>query len=70
MMYQRTLSLGASFPACGNRTDGWCELNTFLQLQNNSLAEAQYDYSCNGYVNIPRSRIQEALVEGTDRIRC
>ncbi|KAL9583294.1 MAG: hypothetical protein Q9212_002795 [Teloschistes hypoglaucus] len=47
---QRTLPLGLSFPACGNRTDGWCELNTFLQIQNASLAEAQYDYSCNGYV--------------------
>ncbi|KAL9587999.1 MAG: hypothetical protein Q9203_003182 [Teloschistes exilis] len=51
---QRTLPLGASFPACGNRTDGWCELNTFLQVQNGSLAAAQYDYSCNGkYPAVP-----------------
>ncbi|KAL8681577.1 MAG: hypothetical protein Q9186_002317 [Xanthomendoza sp. 1 TL-2023] len=45
---QRTLPLGASFPACGNRTDGWCELQTFFRVQNTSLAEAQYEYSCNG----------------------
>ncbi|KAI4250514.1 MAG: hypothetical protein L6R40_000113 [Gallowayella cf. fulva] len=48
---QRTLPLGASLPGCGNRTDGWCELQTFFQVQNTSLAEAQYEYSCNGYVN-------------------
>ncbi|KAL9026294.1 MAG: hypothetical protein Q9196_005020 [Gyalolechia fulgens] len=45
---QRTLPLAASFPACGDRTDGWCELETFLQVQNSSLAEAEYEYSCNG----------------------
>ncbi|KAL8732074.1 MAG: hypothetical protein Q9166_003028 [cf. Caloplaca sp. 2 TL-2023] len=45
---QRTLPLGASFPACGDRTDGWCELQTFLQVQDSSLADAQYNYSCNG----------------------
>ncbi|KAI4186041.1 MAG: hypothetical protein L6R41_003742 [Letrouitia leprolyta] len=51
---QRTVPLGSSFPACGDRSDGWCTLETFLQVQNNSLAEAEYDYSCNGdYEEVP-----------------
>lgn len=43
---QRTLPLGASFAACGQRTDGWCELQTFIQIQSQSLKNASYDYSC------------------------
>ena len=45
---QRTLPLGKSFARCGDREDGWCELQTFLQLQQDSLAKAQYEYSCFG----------------------
>ena len=45
---QRTLPLGVSFPSCGNRTDGWCEVSTFLDTQKDSLATAQYDFACNG----------------------
>ena len=41
---QRSLPLGASLSACGQRTDGWCELNTFIQIQSQSLANASYDY--------------------------
>ena len=48
LVNQRTLPLCPSFPSCGNRTDGWCELSTFLNIQAGSLAAAQYDYSCNG----------------------
>lgn len=48
ILSQRTIPLGASFPECGQRTDGWCELNTFLRVQQNSLAQAEYDFSCNG----------------------
>ncbi|KAK5131653.1 hypothetical protein LTR08_000780 [Meristemomyces frigidus] len=54
VLNQRTLPLGVSFPACGLRDDGWCELTTFLEVQAGSLAEAQYDYSCNGdYPAVP-----------------
>ena len=43
-----------SFPACGLRDDGWCELSTFLEVQAESLADAQYEYSCNGaYPAVP-----------------
>jgi len=42
------MPLYASFPECGVRTDGWCELATFLKVQSASIATANYDYSCNG----------------------
>ena len=45
---QRTLPLGKSFPECGQRTDGWCELSIFLETQKDSLAKARYEESCNG----------------------
>lgn len=45
---QRTLPLGQSFPACGNRTDGWCELGAFLNSVSNSLAASRYEFACNG----------------------
>ena len=45
---QRTLPLGSSFPSCGNRTDGWCELKTFIAIQQQSLTNATYEYACNG----------------------
>ncbi|KAK0942532.1 hypothetical protein LTR29_005953 [Friedmanniomyces endolithicus] len=48
ILNQRTLPLGVSFPACGLRDDGWCELTTFLEVQSANLAEAQYEYSCFG----------------------
>lgn len=48
ILNQRTLPLGKSFAACGSRTDGWCELSTFLQVQSTKLNESQYDYACFG----------------------
>lgn len=48
VLNQRTLPLYRSFPECGVRDDGWCELSTFLEVQNTMLAAAMYDYSCNG----------------------
>ena len=62
LVSQRTLPLGPSFPACGNRTDGWCELSTFLKIQAASLATAQYDYSCNGkYAAVPYGSITNGV---------
>lgn len=59
---QRTLPLGVSLPACGNRTDGWCEINTFLEIQSRALAEAQYNYSCNGdYPAVPYGSINNGV---------
>jgi hypothetical protein len=48
ILNQRTLPLGRSFPECGNRTDGWCELSTFLRVQSTKFAESQYEYACFG----------------------
>jgi hypothetical protein len=48
ILNQRTLPLYVSFPACGERDDGWCELTTFLEVQSASLPEAQYEYACFG----------------------
>ena len=48
LINQRTLPLGVSFPECGNRQDGWCELQAFLDVQKNALKKAEYDFSCNG----------------------
>lgn len=48
ILNQRTLPLGVSFPACGMRDDGWCELKTFMEVQASSLPEANYDYACFG----------------------
>ncbi|KHJ34994.1 putative histidine acid phosphatase [Erysiphe necator] len=49
ILNQRTLPLGFSFPECGSdRLDGWCELDTFLKIQENATTLANYDYACNG----------------------
>jgi hypothetical protein len=49
ILNQRTLPLGFSFQECdAARLDGWCELDTFLQVQAGSAALANYDYACNG----------------------
>lgn len=46
LLNQRTIPLGRSIPACGNRTDGWCPLQTFIAYQQNQTALAQYEYNC------------------------
>ncbi|KAA8576720.1 hypothetical protein EYC84_006793 [Monilinia fructicola] len=49
ILNQRTIPLGLSFPECGaDRLDGWCELETFLDVQRKSTEEAQYEYACFG----------------------
>ena len=63
---QRTLPLGASFPSCGNRTDGWCELSTFITIQQQSLANATYDYACNGnYPPVPYGSLTNGVPQAT-----
>ncbi|KAJ9357887.1 hypothetical protein DTO027B9_2814 [Paecilomyces variotii] len=59
---QRTVPLGKSFPACGHRDDGWCEFDTFLQVQNSSLSRAQYEYSCFGnYSAVPYGAVTDGV---------
>lgn len=49
VLNQRTLPLGKSFPECGpDRVDGWCELETFLKVQEKMPERAKFDYSCFG----------------------
>ncbi|MCJ1358238.1 MAG: hypothetical protein MMC33_008237 [Icmadophila ericetorum] len=58
ILNQRTLPLGQSFPECGDRTDGWCELDTFIDLQQDSSGLAQYEYACFGdYPVVPYGNI-------------
>ena len=65
---QRTLPLGTSFPACGKRTDGWCEINTFLNIQKQSLANATYDFSCNGkYDAVPYGSVTNGVPLATPK---
>ncbi|KAL2839281.1 histidine phosphatase superfamily [Aspergillus pseudoustus] len=52
LLNQRTIPLGHSFPECGNRDDGWCELDTFLRIQKTSLGQARFDYACNGNYSV------------------
>lgn len=49
VLNQRTLPLGRSFPECDvERKDGWCELNTFLKLQEEMPEKANYEHACFG----------------------
>ncbi|CAK7275370.1 hypothetical protein SEPCBS119000_006659 [Sporothrix epigloea] len=49
LLNQRTLPLGRSFPECdASRVDGWCELETFLRVQEAMPARAKYDEACFG----------------------
>ena len=60
LLNQRTLPTGLSFPKCGDRDDGWCELETFLEVQKDSLAKADYEYACFGdYEAVPWGEITD-----------
>lgn len=48
VLNQRTLPLGVSFPECGARRDGWCEMDTFLKLMETKTKEAKFEESCFG----------------------
>ena len=70
ILNQRTLPLGVSFPECGNRDDGWCELQTFLDVQSTKLAEAEYDYSCNGnWPVVPYGQLTNGVPPGSGSSR-
>lgn len=48
ILNQRTIPLGASFPECGERDDGWCEMETFLKVQEEQVKRADFEYACFG----------------------
>lgn len=62
ILNQRTLPLHKSFSGCPYRDDGWCELTTWLDIQKDSLAQAQYNYSCNGvYPAVPYGNVTNGV---------
>ncbi|KAJ9653990.1 hypothetical protein H2198_006909 [Neophaeococcomyces mojaviensis] len=50
---QRTVPLGFSYPECGLRDDGWCEMGTFMNVLGGLLNTARYQYSCFGNYTVP-----------------
>ncbi|KAL1624830.1 hypothetical protein SLS54_003552 [Diplodia seriata] len=62
VLNQRTVPLHASFPECERRDDGWCELETFLEVQQTKLDEAMYDWSCWGdYPAVPYGVVTDGV---------
>ena len=55
---QRTVPLGRSYPGCGNRTDGWCEMGAFLSALGPAIGLANFTYACFGnYSAVPYGTI-------------
>jgi hypothetical protein len=48
ILNQRTIPLGRSLEACGERDDGWCEMDTFLEVQKEQIELADYEFACFG----------------------
>lgn len=48
VLNQRTVPLGRSFEVCGDREDGWCELEAFLEVQREMLERSRYEFACFG----------------------
>lgn len=62
VLNQRTVPLHASFPECEVRDDGWCALDTFMQVQQTKLDEAQYEWSCWGdYPPVPYGTVTDGV---------
>jgi hypothetical protein len=61
VLNQRTIPLGKSFPECNvNRKDGWCELDTFLKVQEEMADKAKFDYACFGdYPSLPYGKVTD-----------
>ncbi|KAF4455445.1 hypothetical protein F53441_2234 [Fusarium austroafricanum] len=63
VLNQRTVPLGRSFPECDvNRKDGWCELDTFIKIQDKMTEKAQFEYSCFGdYPSLPYGKVTDGV---------
>lgn len=59
LLNQRTLPLGKSFPKCdASRVDGWCALDTFLQVQEEMAGLAKFEEACFGeFKDVPYGAI-------------
>lgn len=54
ILNQRTVPLGRSHEACGQRDDGWCEMETFLAIMEKEIEKADYEYACFGDYGTPK----------------
>ena len=54
ILNQRTIPLGRSHKECGDRDDGWCEMETFLKVQQKQIELADFDYACFGEYEDPK----------------
>ena len=63
VLNQRTVPLGQSFAECdASRKDGWCELETFIKIQDRMAEKAQYDFACFGeYEAEPYSKVTDGV---------
>ncbi|KAH8717222.1 3-phytase A [Beauveria bassiana] len=63
VLNQRTVPLGQSFPECDvERRDGWCELETFIKIQDEMAERALYDYACFGdYEAEPYGKVTDGV---------
>ncbi|KAH7390881.1 3-phytase A precursor [Phaeosphaeria sp. MPI-PUGE-AT-0046c] len=53
VLNQRTIPLGRSHKACGDRDDGWCEMSAFLETMEKQVELADYDHACFGEYDPP-----------------
>lgn len=53
VLNQRTVPLGKSHEECGERDDGWCELETFMKVMEEQIGRADYDFACFGEYDEP-----------------
>ncbi|KAF1831309.1 3-phytase A precursor [Decorospora gaudefroyi] len=53
ILNQRTIPLGKSHKECGDREDGWCEMETFLKVQQKQIELADYEHACFGDYDDP-----------------
>ncbi|KAF2853444.1 phosphoglycerate mutase-like protein [Plenodomus tracheiphilus IPT5] len=54
ILNQRTIPLGKSLRSCGERDDGWCEMETFIKIQQEQIELADYDFACFGEYENPK----------------
>lgn len=61
VLNQRTVPLGFSFPECdASRRDGWCELETFIKVQDTMAEKAMFDAACFGdYPSEPYGKVTD-----------
>jgi hypothetical protein len=54
VLNQRTVPLGRSHEACGDRDDGWCEMSAFIEVMEKQIELADYEFACFGEYEAPK----------------